>query len=86
MGPLKLRSRRPGDVFFPAGLKGHKKLKKFLIDLKIPLFERDRIPLLASGQVIYAVLGYRIAQLAAINADTDRIVVIKKEAGDRIIK
>lgn len=86
MGPLELRSRRPGDIFFPYGMEGHKKLKKFFIDLKIPVFERNCIPLLASDQDIYAVLGYRIASLAAIDAHTERIIVIKKEVGDKIIK
>lgn len=86
MGPLQLRSRRPGDVFFPYGMGGKKKLKKYFIDLKIPAFERNRVPLLASGPDIYAVLGYRIASLAAIDAHTNRIIVIKKEVGDKIIK
>jgi tRNA(Ile)-lysidine synthase len=85
MGPLQLRSRRPGDIFFPYGMQGHKKLKKYFIDLKIPAFERNRVPLLTSGQDIYAVLGYRIASLAAADNNTQRIIVIKKEVGDRII-
>lgn len=82
MGPLELRSRRPGDIFFPAGMKGQKKLKKYFIDLKVPFFERDHIPLLASDREIYAVLGYRLAGLAAVDAETARILVIKKEVGE----
>lgn len=86
MGPLELRSRRPGDVFSPSGMKGSKKLKKFLIDLKVPFFERDKIPLLVSGNEIYAVLGYRLGKLASVDDNTRKIIVIKKEAGDKIIK
>jgi tRNA(Ile)-lysidine synthase len=86
MGPLELRSRRPGDVFYPYGMEGHKKLKKYFIDLKIPAFERNRIPLLTCGQDIYAVLGYRIASLAATDNDTKNFIVIKKELGEKIIK
>jgi tRNA(Ile)-lysidine synthase len=34
--PLTLRSFRPGDRFVPLGMTGHKKLKDFFVDLKIP--------------------------------------------------
>lgn len=86
MGALQIRSRNPGDVFFPAGMEGHKKLKKYFIDLKIPFFERNHVALLASDQQIYAVLGYRVSQLATLDVNTSRIIVIKKEVADKIMK
>lgn len=76
--PLFIRSRKPGDVFRPAGLKGSKKIKDFFIDEKIPLSRRDKIPLLAAGEKIYAILGMRVAEEAAVNQDTQKVLVIKK--------
>ncbi|NLB89483.1 MAG: tRNA lysidine(34) synthetase TilS [Syntrophomonadaceae bacterium] len=77
--PLHFRSRKPGDVFSPYGLKGKKKLKDFFIDLKVPSSKRDEIPLLTSSQgEIYAVVGYRVSNLAAVDKDSKRILVIKK--------
>src|SRR4030067_243197 len=38
--PLFVRGRKEGDYFYPAGMKGRKKLKEFLIDHKISRVER----------------------------------------------
>ena len=47
--PLELRTRRRGD-----GLLGRKKsLKKLLVDLKVPRFTRDHVPLLARGKDVF---------------------------------
>lgn len=77
--PLFIRSRRPGDRFKPLGGRGSKKLKDYFIDLKIPLSERDKIPLLASEGDIYAILGLRLSSLAAVGPDSERILLIRKE-------
>lgn len=77
--PLVLRSRREGDVIQPLGFSGHKRLKKYLIDQKVPCRERELVPVLASRDgEIYAVLGYLISQTAAVNSSTRTILVIKK--------
>jgi tRNA(Ile)-lysidine synthase len=57
-----IRNRRSGDRFRPLGLGGHaKKLKNFLIDRKIPVEERDRIPLLIwNGEIVW-VAGVEIS-------------------------
>jgi tRNA(Ile)-lysidine synthase len=46
--PLWLRTRRPGDRFRPAGGRGGKKLKAWLIDRKVGRARRDRLLLLAT--------------------------------------
>jgi tRNA(Ile)-lysidine synthase len=53
--PLWWRGRRPGDRFHPAGRKGSKKLKAWLIDEKVPREARDRLWVLADddGRVIW---------------------------------
>jgi tRNA(Ile)-lysidine synthase len=59
-GPLAVRPRRPGDRFRPAGLAGHsRKLKRFLIDRKVPRGARDRTPLLVAPEGILWVVGVR---------------------------
>ncbi|HXN05821.1 MAG TPA: tRNA lysidine(34) synthetase TilS, partial [Nitrospiria bacterium] len=49
-------SRRPGDIIYPAGLKGHKKkLQDLFVDRKVPRSERDGMILLAApGRVLWA--------------------------------
>jgi tRNA(Ile)-lysidine synthase len=46
--PLTLRTRRPGDRFRPEGGPGGTKLKRWLIDRKVPREARDRLVLLAA--------------------------------------
>lgn len=75
-GELYLRSRQPGDVFCPRGMQGTKKIKDFFIDLKVPQAKRDQVPLLVAEQKIYAILGFRIAQDAAVDEATTRILLI----------
>lgn len=60
--PFWVRRRREGDVFAPLGLGGTVKLKKFLIDQKVPRAERDRLPLVVSGGEIVWVAGIRMAE------------------------
>ncbi|HQE23091.1 MAG TPA: tRNA lysidine(34) synthetase TilS [Syntrophomonadaceae bacterium] len=75
--PLFLRSRREGDRLRIKGLKGHKSLKKYFMEQKIPARRRNQIPLLAAGEEIYAVLGFLVTEPAAITDSTERILVIK---------
>jgi tRNA(Ile)-lysidine synthase len=54
---VTLRTRRPGDVFTPVGLHGHRqKVKKWMIDQKIPQRLRDSIPILTVDEKIAALL------------------------------
>ncbi len=75
---LYLRSRQEGDVFRPPGMMGSKKMKKFLIDRRVPFYDRDRIPLLAGpDHEIYAALSLGVSRIAAVNSDTQSILLIK---------
>ena len=77
--PLALRTRRNGDriAVFQDGRE--KKLKDFFIDAKIPAKERDRIPLLCSGNQVLAVLGHRVAEPYKSTKETARGLVIDYE-------
>jgi tRNA(Ile)-lysidine synthase len=75
--PLKIRNFRPGDRFQPLGVKGTQKLKEFFIDHKVPRFERPKIPLLISGEMIAWIIGYRIDERVKVNEKTQRILKVK---------
>ncbi|MBN1254585.1 MAG: tRNA lysidine(34) synthetase TilS [Deltaproteobacteria bacterium] len=72
--PLRVRSFRPGDSFIPLGMNGHKKLKAFFIDLKIPRAQRAKIPLVISGDDICWVGGLRIDERFKIGKDTRKVL------------
>jgi tRNA(Ile)-lysidine synthase len=78
-----LRSRQPGDRFYPLGMGGRsKKLKEFMIDEKIPANWRDHIPLLVSNGRILWVCGYRPDEQARIQDGTQQIAHFKFERTD----
>ncbi|MGQ9745329.1 MAG: tRNA lysidine(34) synthetase TilS [Dissulfurimicrobium sp.] len=60
--PLELRTRRPGERFWPFGAKSPVSLKDFLIARKVPRSLRDKLPVLALGSEVIAVVGVEIAQ------------------------
>lgn len=75
--PLRMRNFRPGDRFYPLGAKGTQKLKNFFIDHKIPKFERPKVPLLVSGEMIAWIVGYRIDERVKITEKTRKVLAVK---------
>jgi len=75
--PLKMRNFRPGDRFCPLGIKGTQKLKDFFIDHKVPRFERPKIPLLISGEMIAWIVGYRIDERVKVTEETKKILKVE---------
>ena len=71
-----IRNRQSGDFITldPGGKR--KKLKKFLIDEKIPLSERDDIVLLADGPHIIWIAGYRISSHYKVGEETERVLKV----------
>lgn len=55
---VTVRSRLPGDKIYFKNLEIHKKLSDFLIDKKIPLTERDKIPLITVDGEVRVVIGH----------------------------
>lgn len=72
---LQIRTRCKGDRIYLS--KGSKKLKDFFIDEKIPKESRDKIPLLADGNRILWVIGYRYSDAYKITPSTDKILEVK---------
>lgn len=75
--PLKIRSRKEGDRFKPLGQRKDKKLKDFLIDRKVPSYDKDKIPIICSGDKIIWVFGVEISEDFKIARHTRRILRIE---------
>ncbi|UKJ07304.1 tRNA lysidine(34) synthetase TilS [Solitalea lacus] len=75
--PLEVRNWQHGDSFVPLGMKTHKKLSDFLIDLKIPLSEKEKVKVVLSGREIIWVAGYRINDRYKITPETKKIYILE---------
>jgi len=76
--PLIIRFRQDGDKFIPLGMKQHKKLSDFLIDSKVPLPQKEKIPLLinGNGEMIW-VAGLRLDNRYKVNATTKKVAIFE---------
>ncbi|MGI6187867.1 MAG: tRNA lysidine(34) synthetase TilS, partial [Brevibacillus sp.] len=81
-GPLFVRSRTPGDRFTPFGAEHAKKLKELLIDAKVPLAWRDKLPLVVSGEELIWVPGVRRSATAPVDDQTRRVLYMEVEFGE----
>ena len=78
--PLHIRPWKAGDRFVPSGMKGRsKKLQDYFVDLKIPVSQRGRIPILDSPQGIVGVLGFRPDERFQVSNRTRRCLVISSD-------
>ncbi len=73
---LQLRTRQSGDYLVVNSEGGKKKLRDYLIDLKIPRRKRDGLLLLADGSRILWVLGYRIGEDCKVTEKTEKLLKI----------
>lgn len=78
--PLILRSRQSGDVIAPSGMTGSKKLKKFLIDEKVPSDMRGSIPLICAGHEVLWAVGLRSSEAFKADQNTRRYLILQIEA------
>ena len=79
---VQIRTRRPGDRIQVQSGGGHKKLKDYLIDSKIPQNQRDSLVLLADGKEIIWVVGMRISEAYKITQETKRILSMCVNGGE----
>lgn len=83
-GDLYLRERQSGDniVLNEAGQK--KSIKKYMIDEKIPKDIRNQVPILATGDEVLWIVGYRSGADFWVDEDTKTILIIEfcKRKGD----
>jgi len=77
--PLMVRTRRPGDRFWPLGSRGAKKIKDFFIDNKVSVMERDTVPIVTmNGQPVW-IVGFRIDDRIRVSKETTNLLVMKFE-------
>ena len=69
-----MRPRKNGDFFYPSGFGKRKKLQDFFVDEKVPRDERDRVPLIISGDDIIWVVGYRGDERFKVSEGTKKIL------------
>ena len=72
-----IRTRQEGDKFTPFS-SGEKKLKKYLIDKKIPKRYRDKLLVVANKQEVFIVIGIEISDKIKITDNTKNIHYIKQ--------
>lgn len=80
--PLKVRKRKDGDFFYPAGFGKRKKLQDFFVDEKVPREMRDSVPIVVSGEDIIWVAGYRADDRFVAKEGTKRFLVLKIVSSD----
>ncbi len=71
---LRARGRQEGDYLTISDDGRRKKLKKYLIDEKVPLSQRDSLLLIADGDHIVWAVGMRISAHYKITAATKRVL------------
>jgi tRNA(Ile)-lysidine synthase len=83
--PLVLRNRQPGDRFKPMGMTSFKKLSDFFIDEKVPLSNKDQVPLLinGNGEIIW-VGGLRQDHRYRLTAGTKEVTIFELKTEKRL--
>ena len=74
--PLEIRNFKPGDRFVPLGMIGHRKLKDFFIDLKVPSGTRRQIPILICRNKPVWICGLRIDDRFKVTPDTKKVLKV----------
>jgi tRNA(Ile)-lysidine synthase len=76
--PLTMRSWQQSDHFFPLGMSGRKKLSDFFINQKVPLHQKNAIPLLVNGNGdIIWVAGYRCDERYKVTDNTKKVTIFE---------
>ncbi len=76
-----LRTRQPGDYLTIDSALHTKSVKQYMINEKIPKFERDSIYLLADGSHVLWIPGYRISERCKVEESTKRILQVRLRGG-----
>jgi tRNA(Ile)-lysidine synthase len=75
--PLQIRKWQKGDVFYPLGMLGKKKLSKYFKDEKMSLLDKSNTWLLCSDNQIVWVIGKRADDRFKIIKQTTKILQIQ---------
>ncbi len=79
---LCLRTRNVGDYIVINSQGNKQKLKKFYIANKIPLNQRDQIPLVTIGEEVLWVVGHRRSYSYKVKENTKKVLKIQYDGGN----
>jgi tRNA(Ile)-lysidine synthase len=82
---LTVRSPSPGDYFQPLGMGQPKKLRRFMIDARIPRLWRRFIPVVTSPERVIWVVGYRIDGHCRVTGDTSKVLRLEFKRTNNVI-
>jgi len=72
-----LRTWKEGDWFIPLGMTGKKKVSDFLIDAKIPVYEKQRVVVVETDGKIVWICGLRLDERFKVTRATKKILKIE---------
>jgi tRNA(Ile)-lysidine synthase len=76
--PLVVRSRRPGDRMRPLGAPGTRRVQDLLVDRKVPVGDRARVPVVEDGRGrIVWVAGVAVAEGVRVTRPEAGVVILK---------
>ena len=75
--PLTIRTYSEGDIFYPLGMTGKKKVSKYFKDEKLSLLEKENTWLLCSGDTIVWVINRRADNRFKVSGNTKHILKVE---------
>jgi tRNA(Ile)-lysidine synthase len=76
--PLTVRPWQPGDYFYPLGMASKQKLSDFFVHQKVPLHQKNEVPVLVNGnnEVIW-IGGYRLDNRYKVSDNTKKVTIFE---------
>lgn len=81
-GSISVRPRESGDEISPSGRNCTKSLKKLYNELKIPVEDRDGIPVILDDKGVIGIYGYCCDERVKIDNTTNSVILINIRAED----